>query len=186
MGLVCLGTTQFINALVRQEDLAQVAVLRLCGPATRALPPFCDVPPTITAATGETHYMLQGEQLSFLCLCNKMPRMWSDVPKGCSAPVVACAFWDDCNDAAGGYEYDGAAEISTVSEEETRNAVQDALEKSITSFVVSGVFSPTRSCQELRVQDIIQDACAACEHRKCFYSAQLPGVVKLLCAHDLA
>ena len=68
VGLVCLGTTQFINALVRHEDLAQVAVLRLCGPATRALPPFCDLPPTIAAATGETHYMLQGERL-LCCTC---------------------------------------------------------------------------------------------------------------------
>ena len=32
--MVCLGTTHFINALIRREDLTPVAVLRLCGPAT--------------------------------------------------------------------------------------------------------------------------------------------------------
>ena len=121
-----------------------------------------------------------------LCLCIKIPKMWSDVRKAAVCHVVACAFWDECNDAAGGYEYDGANEISTVSEEETRNAVQDALEKGISSFVVSCIFSPTTSCQELLVQDIIQDVCAACKHCKCCCPAQLPGMMKAPCAHFTA
>lgn len=63
IGLVCLGTTQFINALIRRHDLAQVAVLRLCGPATRALPPFCDMPAELIAAIGQQYYMLPGDFL---------------------------------------------------------------------------------------------------------------------------
>ena len=62
-------------------------------------------------------------------------------------------------DAAGGYEYDGKTEISAVSVRETQVAVQDALKKGITSFVISGVFSPIRGYQELEARDIIQDAC---------------------------
>ena len=73
-----------------------------------------------------------------------------------------------------------------MSEEETRNAVQDALEKGVSSFVVSGVFSPITSCQELRVQDIIQEVCAACKHCKCCCPAQLLGMMKAPCAHDTA
>ena len=61
--LVCLGTTHFINALIRQDDLVHVAVLRLCGPATRALPPFCDMPAKLIAAIGQQYYMLPGDFL---------------------------------------------------------------------------------------------------------------------------
>ena len=46
--------------------------------------------------------------------------------------------------------------------EETANAVQDALAKGITSFVVSGVFSPTRSSQEAQVEQIIKEVCLSC------------------------
>jgi len=62
-------------------------------------------------------------------------------------------------DTAGGYEYDGKTEISAVSVRETQDAVQDALQSGITSFVISGVFSPIRLNQELEVRDIVQDAC---------------------------
>ena len=61
--LICLGTTHFINALIRQHELAHVAVLRLCGPATRALPPFCDMPAELIAAIGQQYYMLPGDSL---------------------------------------------------------------------------------------------------------------------------
>lgn len=43
---VCIGTTHFINAIVeRNKDcLTPVAVVRLCGPASLAVPPFADFP----------------------------------------------------------------------------------------------------------------------------------------------
>ena len=43
---VSIGTTHFVNAVVERarEKLARVAVIRLCGPASRALPPFSDFP----------------------------------------------------------------------------------------------------------------------------------------------
>lgn len=41
---VMIGTTQFTNAVVEARDLEPTAVLRLCGTATKALPPFVDWP----------------------------------------------------------------------------------------------------------------------------------------------
>ena len=55
----CLvGTTHFVNAIVqRSEDLSPVAVLRLCGPASGALPPFVSLPADL-AAKVHGHYLL--------------------------------------------------------------------------------------------------------------------------------
>ena len=43
---VCIGTTHFVNAVVARDRsrLARVAVVRLCGSASRSLAPFCDFP----------------------------------------------------------------------------------------------------------------------------------------------
>ena len=60
IALSCLGTTHFINAIIRHRGLARVAVLRLCGPATVALPPFCDMPPEHCQAIGGSYHLLSG------------------------------------------------------------------------------------------------------------------------------
>lgn len=44
IGAVMIGTTHFVNAVVQRKDLTRVAVIRLCGPATRSLPPMVDWP----------------------------------------------------------------------------------------------------------------------------------------------
>lgn len=55
---VLIGTTHFVNAIVqRSAELAPVAVLRLCGPATRALPPFVSLPRDL-AEIVHGHYRL--------------------------------------------------------------------------------------------------------------------------------
>ena len=43
---VCIGTTHFVNAVTARQtgNLSPVAVVRLCGSSTQALPPFCDFP----------------------------------------------------------------------------------------------------------------------------------------------
>ncbi|WP_298852622.1 hydantoinase/oxoprolinase family protein [uncultured Ruegeria sp.] len=41
---VMIGTTHFLNAVVERRHLQKVGVLRLCGPATRSLPPMVDWP----------------------------------------------------------------------------------------------------------------------------------------------
>lgn len=58
--LVGLGTTHFVNAALQRRGLARVAVLRLCGPATRSLPPFCDLPPDLRAAVAGYSELLPG------------------------------------------------------------------------------------------------------------------------------
>ncbi|CZR69976.1 probable N-methylhydantoinase A/acetone carboxylase, beta subunit [Phialocephala subalpina] len=43
---VTIGTTHFVNAVVEADErrLSKVAVVRLCGPSTRHIPPFTDYP----------------------------------------------------------------------------------------------------------------------------------------------
>ena len=44
VGRVHIGTTHFLNAVLQRRHLARVAVIRLCGPASTDLPPYCDFP----------------------------------------------------------------------------------------------------------------------------------------------
>ena len=56
-----VGTTHFVNAIVQRSDsLSPVAVLRLCGPATDALPPFVSLPPDLAAIVGGHATLAQG------------------------------------------------------------------------------------------------------------------------------
>ncbi|PRW56447.1 hydantoinase subunit beta [Chlorella sorokiniana] len=57
---VMLGTTQFVNACVQLRGLSPVAVVRLCGPATHSLPPFCDMPPALRQAVGGAYFLADG------------------------------------------------------------------------------------------------------------------------------
>ena len=60
VGRVNIGTTHFVNAVVQRKGLAKVAVLRLCGPATAALPPFCDFPADLRKLIGGKYFFLNG------------------------------------------------------------------------------------------------------------------------------
>lgn len=60
VGRVNIGTTHFVNAVVQRKGLAKVAVLRLCGPATVALPPFCDFPADLRKLIGGKYFFLNG------------------------------------------------------------------------------------------------------------------------------
>jgi N-methylhydantoinase A/oxoprolinase/acetone carboxylase beta subunit len=57
----------------------------------------------------------------------------------------------------GGFEYDGGTEISPINEEEVRAAVRSDISNGITSFVISGVFSPVNASQEEQVGCIVED-----------------------------
>lgn len=57
---VNIGTTHFVNAIVQRKGLTKVAVLRLCGPATMAIPPLCDFPTDLRKAIGSMHFFLNG------------------------------------------------------------------------------------------------------------------------------
>ena len=59
---VCIGTTHFVNAVVerRKDKLVPVAVIRLCGPASRAVPPFADFPADLNPLMKGRVYMVSG------------------------------------------------------------------------------------------------------------------------------
>lgn len=58
---VAVGTTAFVNALVqRSAELERVGVVRLCGPSTRAMPPFFGFPDDLRAAVDGGSAMVDG------------------------------------------------------------------------------------------------------------------------------
>lgn len=59
---VTIGTTHFINALVEADTrrLSRVAVIRLCGPFTRQIPPFSDFPSGLRRILDGGAYYLDG------------------------------------------------------------------------------------------------------------------------------
>ncbi|KAL6045895.1 N-methylhydantoinase A/oxoprolinase/acetone carboxylase beta subunit [Balamuthia mandrillaris] len=61
ISVVIIGTTHFVNAVVqRSKELRKVAVLRLCGPASRAIPPFGDFPADLREVVYGYHAFLSG------------------------------------------------------------------------------------------------------------------------------
>jgi N-methylhydantoinase A/oxoprolinase/acetone carboxylase beta subunit len=57
---VNIGTTHFLNAVLQRKNLAAVTVLRLCGRASRALPPFCDFPEDLRAVVCGGYHFIDG------------------------------------------------------------------------------------------------------------------------------
>lgn len=60
---VMLGTTQFTNAVVERQELADVAAIRIGLPSGRGLPPKAGWPADIDAALGGETYLLTGGYL---------------------------------------------------------------------------------------------------------------------------
>ena len=58
--LVMIGTTQFLNAAVQMKGFQRVGILRLCGSATRSLPPMIDWPEDLQNAVEGYAAMLSG------------------------------------------------------------------------------------------------------------------------------
>ena len=57
---IMLGTTHFTNALLERRDLAETAIIRICLPATKLLPPLVDWPNPLKEAIGAHSYMVHG------------------------------------------------------------------------------------------------------------------------------
>lgn len=59
---VSIGTTHFVNAVLEKETdkLSRVAVMRLCGSASRGIPPFTDFPCDLRDIINGGCYMLEG------------------------------------------------------------------------------------------------------------------------------
>ena len=60
VGLVCIGTTHFTNALVQRRDLDAVGVIRIALPAAAALPPFVDWPVDLATVVSGAQVMVGG------------------------------------------------------------------------------------------------------------------------------
>jgi len=60
---VMIGTTHFVNAFVQARELLPTAVVRLCGTATRALPPMTDWPAHLArSVTGRVFLVAGGHE----------------------------------------------------------------------------------------------------------------------------
>ena len=57
---VNIGTTHFVNALIERKNLQTVGVIRLCGSASRALPPFTDFPENLRRVLDGGCALVQG------------------------------------------------------------------------------------------------------------------------------
>ena len=57
---VMVGTTHFTNALLERRNLSPTAVIRLCLPATKLLPPLLDWPDELREAIGGETRMIDG------------------------------------------------------------------------------------------------------------------------------
>jgi N-methylhydantoinase A/oxoprolinase/acetone carboxylase beta subunit len=57
---VMLGTTHFVNALVRRRDLSPTGIIRLCLPSGSSLVPFADWPRDLVEAIGGRYRLVDG------------------------------------------------------------------------------------------------------------------------------
>jgi len=55
-----IGTTHFVNALVRRSDLERTGVIRICLPSGASIPPFSDWPDALTRAMGGKFRLIHG------------------------------------------------------------------------------------------------------------------------------
>eukprot|EP00057_Strongylocentrotus_purpuratus_P014299 XP_011668773.1 PREDICTED: uncharacterized protein LOC100888855 [Strongylocentrotus purpuratus] len=57
---VNIGTTHFVNAVLQRRHLTRVAILRLCGTASRAIEPCFEFPDDLKQTVYDSHYFLNG------------------------------------------------------------------------------------------------------------------------------
>ncbi|OAL35225.1 hypothetical protein AYO20_05479 [Fonsecaea nubica] len=84
---VAIGTTHFVNAVVENDArrLSRVAVIRLCGPYTRKVPPFADFPYALKGIIeGPSFYLDGGLEIDGREICPLNP----DQIKATAAAIV--------------------------------------------------------------------------------------------------
>lgn len=141
---VLIGTTHFVNAIVqRSAELAPVAVLRLCGPATQALPPFVSLPADLARIVQGHYHLASGgleldgqREIGCACASNK-------------AIVCLARRLDEL-------KYDGGINRRPLDEAEIAQFVGDCIDKDLHCIVVCGVFAPVNATQEQRAVEMIQ------------------------------
>jgi N-methylhydantoinase A/oxoprolinase/acetone carboxylase beta subunit len=60
LGIVMIGTTQFINAFVQRKDLSQIAAVRVSLPKTDGIPPMVGWPSDLLDSVGRHSYLVGG------------------------------------------------------------------------------------------------------------------------------
>lgn len=161
LALCMLGTTHFVNACTECKGLSKVAAIRLCGTATRALPPFCSLPPRLRSSLEGMHAMVSGE-LSHAdtgqgvlsgTLNTAMSCCFASAHASSSTILQSNHWWWLVQ---GGYEYDGGQVIAETCDAEIEEAVVHALDMGCRAFAVSGVFSPVNAAQEQHAANVVR------------------------------
>ena len=57
---ISIGTTHFINAVIKRSGLEKVACIRLCGVSSQSLPPFSDFPNDLKNKINGGCYLVNG------------------------------------------------------------------------------------------------------------------------------
>ena len=60
IGALMVGTTHFVNALVRRRDLAPTGVIRICLPSGASIPPFSDWPNDLIEGLDGRYRLIHG------------------------------------------------------------------------------------------------------------------------------
>lgn len=90
---VTIGTTHFINALVEADArrLDRVAVVRLCGPFTRQIPPFSDFPVGLRSILdGGAYYLDGGHEIDGREIAPLNPEQIRQTARDVAASGVKC------------------------------------------------------------------------------------------------
>lgn len=95
---VMLGTTHFVNALVRRKDLSPTGIIRLCLPSGSSLVPFADWPRDLVEAIGgkfrlvDGGYEMDGREIAPLNEAQVLEAVASLKAEGCTEIAVSAVF----------------------------------------------------------------------------------------------
>ena len=104
---VMIGTTHFVNALVEASELQPTAVVRVCGPATRSLPPLVDWPESLSSLVGAQVHLVAGgtEFVGGIALITGLFARTLSVPLAFTMLVGAFTAHSGFDATQGGMEY---------------------------------------------------------------------------------
>lgn len=124
-----LGTTQLVNALVQRAGLARVLAVRVCGPATRGLPPLAGWPPALRAAVDGGVLYAQGgvKKHNHDGVCDPLELAERTLATQRNRNQTQQRTKYTTHAHTGGFEYDGAKPISAPAYEADAAAAAEAL-----------------------------------------------------------
>ena len=93
-----VGTTHFINALIRRRDLSPTGLIRLCRPSGGSVVPFSDWPTDLSAALGGHYrlihggYEMSGQEIAALRKEELLLAVQELVDEGVGEIALSCVF----------------------------------------------------------------------------------------------